>query len=115
MDMGIDFRIQMRWNIISHLAPTSLKRWKKINRGKFGIVLVFNKSPNHITLRKFIEKIITGGKNAIGKCQLYYCYKPKKILSFFYGDKLRLMNITFIYVDLFLILFLLYINISSKL
>ena len=34
MDMGIDpiyshFRIQMRWNIISHLAPTSLKPLKK--------------------------------------------------------------------------------------
>ena len=126
MDMGIDpiyshFRIQMRWNIISHLAPTSLKPLKKKkdskkkkrkkkekrNIGKFGIVLVFNKSPNHITLRKFITKIITGDKNTIGKCQQYYCYKRKKIVSFFfYGDKLRLMNITFIYVDLFLIFFI---------
>ena len=75
MDMGIDpiyshFRIQMRWNIISHLAPASLKPLKKKKRfkkekrniGKFGIVLVFNKSPNHITLRKFITKIIPGIK-----------------------------------------------------
>ena len=99
MDMGIDpiyshFRIQMRWNIISHLAPTSLKplkkkkkrfkKKKKRNIGKFGIVLVFNKSPNHITFRKFITKIITGDKNTIGKCQQYYCYKRKKIVSFFF-------------------------------
>ena len=39
MDMGIDpiyshFRIQMRWNIISHLAPTSLKPLKKKKRFK---------------------------------------------------------------------------------